>query len=269
MNPSESRRKSRRLLIAAGAVVVLTVGALVWYTVERLVRIEQRLSAADERSQAVLRQMDDYARAVQLSIQRTREATERAAESQKARDEAKSQAEHAQSEADQARTEARQTREDLDQLRRRREQELERMRTALSRIAPTHKTPLGMVLELTDDSFKFAFDQSELSPENREILSRIAGVLLASKGYGLYVYGHTDDIGTDEYNKGLSERRAQAVAGYLIKAGIPEDIITTKGYGKSSPRDTAETKQARQRNRRVEIGIVDTIINYEQALPNR
>jgi outer membrane protein OmpA-like peptidoglycan-associated protein len=142
---------------------------------------------------------------------------------------------------------------------------LDRMQEALSRIAPTRRTPLGMVVEIANDSFRFDFDKSTLRAENRELLSRVAGVLLASSGYRLYVYGHTDDIGTDEHNQALSERRAQAVADYLVEAGVPGDIVSTRGYGKSSPRVKAATGDARQQNRRVEIGIVDTIIKYHGA----
>jgi outer membrane protein OmpA-like peptidoglycan-associated protein len=53
------------------------------------------------------------------------------------------------------------------------------------------------------------------------------------------------------------------VADYLVKAGVPSEIITRKGYGKSSPRAAGQTREARQKNRRVEIGIVDTIIDYQ------
>jgi OOP family OmpA-OmpF porin len=92
-------------------------------------------------------------------------------------------------------------------------------------------------------------------------------VLLASQGYRLFVYGHTDDIGPEDYNEGLSRRRADSVADYLVDAGIPADIITRKGYGKTSPRVPGQTRDARQKNRRVEIGIVDTIIDYHGSSP--
>jgi outer membrane protein OmpA-like peptidoglycan-associated protein len=266
-NGAETPRKTRWLLrLVAAAVVVVSVGAFLWYTADRLGRIEERLLRADEESQTVLRQMTEYSREVALATESARDAIRQAAESQAARADAESRAARVRDEAEQARAEARQARDDLDELRRRRDQELERMQDALSRIAPTRRTPLGMVVELADDSFKFDFDQATLRPENREILSRIAGVLLASKGYRVYVYGHTDDVGTEEYNQTLSERRAQAVGGYLIQAGVPSDLISTKGYGKSSPRVPATTREARQRNRRVEVGIVDTIIEYGQTV---
>ncbi|HOK45738.1 MAG TPA: OmpA family protein [Bryobacteraceae bacterium] len=268
------RSKSRwRLLGAAAAIAAIAIlSALLWQAANRLKTVEERLSRADERSQAVISRLTEYSRELELALERAQEARRRAEEAEAARSEAVSEAERVQSEAERARAEAQAAQQraqaaqrQMEELRRRREQELDRMQEALSRIAPTRRTPLGMVVEMANDSFKFDFDQATLRPENRETLSRIAGVLLASSGYRLFVYGHTDDIGTDEYNQQLSLRRAQAVADYLIKAGVPADIMTTKGFGKSSPRVKGTTPEARQQNRRVEIGIVDTIIQYEGA----
>jgi outer membrane protein OmpA-like peptidoglycan-associated protein len=270
-NLTEPRKNKRRWLLSAatGAVIAVAAVAFFWYTADRLKEIEQRMLHAEERSQAILRQMTEYSREVELARQHTREAIRQTAESQAARSEAESRATRVEGEAEQARTQAQHARQELDDLRQRRNQEMERMQEALSRIAPTRKTPLGMVVELADDSFKFDFDQAVIRPENREMLSRIAGVLLASQGYRLSVYGHTDDVGTKEYNQTLSERRAQAVADYLMKAGVPSSIMSTKGYGKSSPRASGTTHDARQHNRRVEIGIVDTVIEYQQPIPAR
>ncbi|MGE5568879.1 MAG: OmpA family protein [Rhodospirillales bacterium] len=259
-----------RLLGAAAAIAAIAiVSALLWQAANRLRTVEERLSRADERSQAVLDRLTEYSRELELALERAQEARRRAEEAEAARSQAVSEAERVQSEAERARAEAQAAQKQMEEVRRRREQELDRMQEALNRIAPTRRTPLGMVVEIANDSFKFDFDQATLRPENRETLSRIAGVLLASSGYRLFVYGHTDDIGTDEYNQQLSLRRAQAVADYLIKAGVPADIMTTKGFGKSSPRVKAATPEARQQNRRVEIGIVDTIIQYEGAPGNR
>ena len=128
---------------------------------------------------------------------------------------------------------------------------------------------MGMVVNLGEDSFLFDFDKDTLRPENREMLSRIAGVLLASHGYRLQVYGHTDDLGPAVYNKDLSMRRARAVGKYLITAGIPEDVVEVEGFGEASPRVRARSTDARQKNRRVEIGVIDTIVNYEREIKNR
>ena len=100
----------------------------------------------------------------------------------------------------------------------------------------------------------------------RDRLSKIVGILLTSKNYGIYVYGHTDDIGSEEYNLDLSERRAQTVREYLTENGIAPEIITSKGFGQSRPIVSGTSAEARAENRRVEIGIVDTIISYEERV---
>ena len=125
---------------------------------------------------------------------------------------------------------------------------------------------MGVLVRLGEDAFLFDFDKSDLGPENREILSRIAGVLLASYGYSLYVYGHTDDQGNAEYNMGLSERRAQSVKDYLVRVGIPEEIIESKGFGLTSRRLNGTSNEVRRKNRRVEIGVVDTVVEYQQEV---
>ena len=88
-------------------------------------------------------------------------------------------------------------------------------------------------------------------------------MLLASYGYKLYVYGYTDDQGDPTYNQQLSERRASAVKAYMIEAGLPLEIIESKGFGQSSPRLKGTSQDARKRNRRVEIGVVDTVVEYK------
>jgi outer membrane protein OmpA-like peptidoglycan-associated protein len=113
---------------------------------------------------------------------------------------------------------------------------------------------------LDSNAIRFDFDKSTLRPGNRELLSRMAGVLMTLQGYGVYVYGYTDDIGTKEYNQKLSERRASAVRDYLVKAGVNPEMIFTKGYGKSDPLESSDSAQARAKNRRVEIGIVDSVL---------
>jgi len=128
-------------------------------------------------------------------------------------------------------------------------------------------------MTLGSESVKFDFDKATLRPENRELLSRIAGVLLTAYGFRIQVFGHTDDVGSDEYNQGLSERRAQAVRDYLVEAGVATELITTRGFGKSSPRVRGTDSNARAKNRRVEIGIIDSIIGYQgevaQKMPHQ
>jgi len=113
-------------------------------------------------------------------------------------------------------------------------------------------------MTLGEKSLRFDADKSDIAPQYRGILKRIASVLMPLKGYSIYVYGYTDDSGTKDYNLKLSGRRARAVRDSLVQAGIGSSLISTKGFGKSDPRVRGNTPKARAANRRVEIGIDST-----------
>ena len=150
----------------------------------------------------------------------------------------------------------------MEKIRQEWESEVERLHDALNQIVDTRKTALGLVMNLSDDLLKFDFDKATLRAENRELLSRIAGILLTSSNYSIDIYGHTDNVGSGEYNQGLSERRAQTVRDYMVDAGLDPNIITTQGFGKTRPLVPGTSPQDRAKNRRVEIGIVNTRIEY-------
>jgi len=69
----------------------------------------------------------------------------------------------------------------------------------------------------------------------------------------LQVEGHTDSVGSDEYNQKLSEQRADSVRSYLVSQGVAADAITAAGFGKISPVADNNTAAGRQQNRRVEL----------------
>jgi outer membrane protein OmpA-like peptidoglycan-associated protein len=98
----------------------------------------------------------------------------------------------------------------------------------------------------------FAFDRSDIRPEFYPELNVIADELQQRNGT-LTVIGHTDSIGTEQYNQGLSERRARSVADFLISRGIPPERIITEGRGELQPVASNQTPEGRQQNRRVEI----------------
>ena len=114
-------------------------------------------------------------------------------------------------------------------------------------------------MTLGEKSIRFDSGQSSLSPQYRGILNRVARVVMPLKGYSIYVYAYTDDSGTKDYNLQLSARRARAVRDGLVKAGIAPSLISTKGFGKSKPLVLGSNPKAQAANRRVEIGIIDSI----------
>ncbi len=103
----------------------------------------------------------------------------------------------------------------------------------------------------------FDFDRSELRPESKPELERAIRFIKQNPGRKFEISAHTDALGTEEYNLDLSERRAAAVRDYIISKGVPADIISSKGYGESQPIDDNGTPQGRQRNRRVELKVVE------------
>ena len=275
----------RSLTVVKSAIIIVIVtltAVLIWFGGRRLSALDKQLAATENRAREVDARLGEYSRELDQALERARIAREQAdvavrkeQSATAARTVAEQQAESARTaqqaaEADKERAnvESAEARGELAEVQKRRAHELDRMQEALNRIAPTKRTPAGMVMTLSESAFRFEFDKSDLRTENRETLSRIAGVLLASDGYRIFVDGHTDDVGTDEYNKSLSERRAATVRKYLVEAGIPSEVITTQGFGKQQPLANEKSRDGRAQNRRVEIGIVDTIIHYEPAARN-
>ncbi|BAN47322.1 OmpA family protein [Metapseudomonas resinovorans] len=103
----------------------------------------------------------------------------------------------------------------------------------------------------------FAFDSSKLNEASQANLDTVASRLKnEAPNAKLSITGHTDSVGTEEYNQGLSERRAQAVADYLVRSGIPAaNIVSVTGAGELQPIADNATKDGRAMNRRVEIQI--------------
>lgn len=255
------RTRAEKLALYAGLPLLLCVCLVTWRLWRHVAHLDLSLEEARKTEAALLGDVRDALGREQLAGRALDLALWE-------RDRALDASDRARQEAREAHETARRQEQVAERLKRQRSAELDRMRDALARIASTDRTAMGMVVELGSDAFLFAFDSAELSPANREILSRIAGVLLASYGYRVSVFGHTDDRGSVAYNQELSERRAQAVRDYLAIAGVPAEVLSAEGYGKSSPRVDGTSADARRRNRRVEIGIVDTVIEYRREVPS-
>lgn len=99
----------------------------------------------------------------------------------------------------------------------------------------------------------FDFDMAVIRADDFDKLDRDVATLREWGNVKVEVAGHTDSIGTDEYNMGLSQRRADAVRNYLVDKGIPAERLTVKGYGESQPVNDNATSEGRFGNRRVEL----------------
>ena len=99
----------------------------------------------------------------------------------------------------------------------------------------------------------FGFDQYVLTDEARQTLKGNADYLEANPAVEVRIEGHTDFIGSDEYNLALGERRAMAAKNYLVSLGIDAGRLSTISYGEEMPLDQADTDEARAKNRRAEF----------------
>jgi len=99
----------------------------------------------------------------------------------------------------------------------------------------------------------FDFDSDALQPEARHNLDVLAQSLTDYDNSDLLIVGHTDNVGSETYNQGLSQRRADSASRYLESRGVKR--TDTRGRGESEPIASNDTEQGRQQNRRVEIAI--------------
>ena len=99
----------------------------------------------------------------------------------------------------------------------------------------------------------FAFDSAEIDGSSSVVLDAAADQLNECRNVSVRVEGNTDSVGTDAYNQGLSERRAESVQGHLIGRGVSASRLTAVGFGESQPIASNETDEGRALNRRVEL----------------
>ena len=107
----------------------------------------------------------------------------------------------------------------------------------------------------------FAYDRADVQPQFQPTLNDVASVLSQYPKTYIDVLGHTDSDGSDAYNQTLSERRAQAVASYLVGRGVQSARIATRGYGETQPIASNATEEGKASNRRVEIKIAPVTEN--------
>lgn len=118
--------------------------------------------------------------------------------------------------------------------------------------AKVERVEEGIKVEF-NEKILFAFSKSDLGDAAKTNLNNLVKVLNKYPNTNIEVQGHTDGRGSDEYNMGLSEKRAATVANYLKAQGIDTSRITTKGYGESAPAYSNDTDEGMAQNRRVEF----------------
>lgn len=108
------------------------------------------------------------------------------------------------------------------------------------------------------EGVNFEFDSDRLTQEARRVLDAVS-LKINGNSADYLVKGHTDSQGPDNYNLGLSDRRAKAVRAYLMQQGVLGSRLKAKGYGESQPIASNDSKQGRAKNRRVELQVLESI----------
>lgn len=222
-------------------------------------RLEQ-----DRRAQA-----EAERRAAEQARQEAQAATDRARQERAAADAARTAAIEQQNalraEADRSRLSAAEAEKARQQAEAEKAQLRERLRQQLNVILETRETARGLIVNISD--VLFDFNKYTLKPGAREKMAKVSGILLAYPGLKIEVEGHTDSIGSDEYNLKLSEQRASAVRDYLIQQAVPAQSVSAVGLGKADPVASNDNAAGRQRNRRVELVVSGSPIGIDLTEP--
>jgi len=227
---------------------------------------------ADAEAQARARVEADTARAQAEkakaeALQAAQEAARQKQEAEQAKAEAVAQQQALAAEADKARQAAAQSEQARQQAEKEKQDLRARLLQQLNTVLATRDSARGLIANMSDVLFKSG--SSELLAGARERLAKVSGIVLAYPSLKLSVEGHTDSIGSDDYNQQLSEKRAASVREYLVQQGIASDSIVATGFGKTSPVATNDTPEGRQQNRRVELVLSgDAIGEVNASVPS-
>jgi len=221
---------------------------------------EQAKAAADQaRIQA------DQARV--LAEQATAQATSERAAADAAKAAALAQQQAAQADADRAREAAHLSDQQRQQAETEKAQLRERLRNQLNLILETRETQRGLIVNINDVLFDTA--RYTLKPGAREKLAKVSGIILAYPGLKIQLEGHTDSVGSDDYNLKLSQERGDSVRTYLVAQGVPADSVTATGLGKADPVATNDNAAGRQQNRRVDMVVSGDPIGVGSLSPQQ
>jgi outer membrane protein OmpA-like peptidoglycan-associated protein len=200
--------------------------------------------AAAQATAAAQRERLDVERARQEALKAQADADAARAAAESARQAADADAQAARQQLQQAQAAVAQSEQEKNALR-------DKLREQLSVILETRETARGLIVNLSDVLFDTG--SATLKPGAREKLARVAGILSSHPDLHIEIEGHTDNVGSDDYNQRLSEQRAASVQAYLLQQKIAPAAVGTEGFGESRPVATNDTAAGRQQNRRVEL----------------
>ena len=135
--------------------------------------------------------------------------------------------------------------------------QMDKQARELEQAVPTAEVQrVGEGINMTFPSgLMFSINSATLSQEYKDDLAAAASVFKKYPDTNILIEGHTDDTGAEAYNMQLSEKRARAVADFLVSQGIDRSRLEIKWYGETQPKFPNDSEANRQKNRRVELGI--------------
>ena len=148
----------------------------------------------------------------------------------------------------------------------------EQQRTFESSLEQERKTGQVEIDRLEDDSLRlnlqnevsFEFDSAEIKTNFEPTLDKMGKLIVQYDQTVVHIIGHSDNGGSIEYNMLLSEKRAEGVARFFMQKGVPDSRMKTEGRGDTEPRESNETEEGRELNRRVEIYVKPIIKGKEK-----
>jgi outer membrane protein OmpA-like peptidoglycan-associated protein len=212
---------------------------------------ERMKQEAEKAAQEAGRQKQEAEQATAAALAQQQTAQAEAEQASREKAEALAQQRAAEVETEKARKAAEQAEAEKTALR-------QRLLDQLNSILQTRDSARGLIVNMSDVLFDTG--SATLKPGAREKLAKISGIVLAHPGLNLQVEGHTDSVGSDEFNQQLSERRADSVRDFLLQQGVSGSSVTARGFGKTQPVASNDTAEGRQRNRRVELVVTGEAI---------
>lgn len=212
---------------------------------------DQARAQAEAAEAEAERMRQEADKAAQQAALQTQEAQRQKQDAEKAKAEAMAQQQAAVEQQHAAEAESAKAREAAARSEAEKAQLRAQLLSQLNSILQTRDSARGLIVNMSDVLFDTG--SSTLKTGAREKLAKISGIVLAHPGLSLQIEGHTDSVGSDEFNQQLSERRADSVRDFLIQEGVSGSSISARGFGKTQPVATNDTPEGRQRNRRVEL----------------
>ena len=217
-------------------------------------RADQARLEADQEAQA-RQQAEAERQAAEQAKQQAEAAAQQAAlerqQADLARQQAVAQQQQLAAQAQQAQLQAQQAEQARQAAEQQVQQTRERLTEQLNQVLQTRQTARGLIVNMNDVLFDSG--KASLKPGARVRLAKIAGIIDAYPDLKLEIDGYTDSTGSAEFNRELSQQRADTVRSFLVSEGVPDGNVITRGFGEDDPIASNQTASGRQLNRRVEL----------------